>query len=206
MYKVFNDTQKIIIEKSDAIMDFGDAITICIRDLDKLPQIIDKHVFKSNSLDLVLLSEQVENLMVSFENLFIIHRAAGGWVFNAKGRLLMIKRCGKWDIPKGHTDGEESIEETAIREVEEETGVSGLKINSNIGISQHIYFHKQKPILKKTHWFVMSTCFEGELIPQTNENITKAKWINPEKIEAKLNKGWLSLLDFYLNHTVEITP
>jgi len=200
MYKVFNDTQKIIIAKSDAVLDFGDAITICIRDLSKVSQIIDKHVFKSNSLDLVLLSEHPEKLIESFEELFIIHKAAGGWVFDNKKRLLMIKRSGKWDIPKGHIEAGESLEETAIREVSEETGVEDLIITENTGVSQHIYFHKEKPILKKTHWYVMKTKFSGKLTPQTDEDITKVKWVKPENIESNLKKGWLSLFDFYLSH------
>jgi len=206
MYKVFNDTQKIIIAKSNADLIFGDAITICIKDHRKLLQIIDNHVINNSSLDLILLSEQPESLIDAFEEIFTIHPAAGGWVFNAKGELLMIKRNGKWDIPKGHTEAGESMEETAIREVMEETGVADLYITENAGISQHIYFHKEKTILKKTQWFVMKTKFKGILTPQTSEDITKVKWVKSEDIEMKLKKGWLSLLDFYFDKNDKIKP
>ena len=202
MYKVFNDSQKIIIAKSDSLIDFGEAITICIKDPKDITQIMDRHVFTNNSLDLVLLSNSPKNLISSFENNCKIHIAAGGWVFNKQKQLLMIKRNDKWDIPKGHAEKGETIEETALREVMEETGIDNLTIQQDLGISQHIYFHKSKVILKKTNWFLMQSDFKGLLLPQVNEGITKAKWIKREKIEKKLKKGWLSLLDFYQKENI----
>ena len=49
-------------------------------------------------------------------------------VYNDKGEILFIFRNGKWDLPKGGTEKNETMEETAMREVEEETGVNGLSI------------------------------------------------------------------------------
>ncbi len=50
-----------------------------------------------------------------------------GKVYNDKGEVLFIYRNDKWDLPKGGAERRETIDQTAIREVEEETGVTGLK-------------------------------------------------------------------------------
>ena len=65
--------------------------------------------------------------------------AAGGLVFNKDGDILMIFRNGKWDLPKGKLEIGESIEECAIREVEEECGISGLIIEKKIKDTYNIY-------------------------------------------------------------------
>jgi len=53
----------------------------------------------------------------------IIEQLQGGKVYNSEHKILFIKRNGYWDLPKGKTEKGESIEETSVREVEEETGV-----------------------------------------------------------------------------------
>ncbi len=57
-----------------------------------------------------------------------VKKAGGGLVYNKNGDVLFIFRNGKWDLPKGGTEKGEEIEDTSLREVEEETGVTGLKI------------------------------------------------------------------------------
>ena len=68
--------------------------------------------------------------------------AAGGLVWNEKNELLMIFRQGKWDLPKGKLDDGETIEECAVREVVEETGLKEVKLGGFIGITQHEYYDK----------------------------------------------------------------
>ena len=53
---------------------------------------------------------------------FALIEAAGGVVVNDCGQWLMIRRNGRWDLPKGHLECGERIEERAAREIEEETG------------------------------------------------------------------------------------
>jgi diadenosine hexaphosphate hydrolase (ATP-forming) len=54
-----------------------------------------------------------------------IVKGAGGIVFNRAGRILIIRhRDGSWVFPKGHIDEGENALQTAIREVEEEAGIS----------------------------------------------------------------------------------
>ena len=54
-----------------------------------------------------------------------IHLAASGIVFNGKSEILLQKRAdnGWWGLPSGHVDIGESVEQGAIREIWEETGV-----------------------------------------------------------------------------------
>src|SRR5699024_8802544 len=102
--------------------------------------------------------------------------AGGGLVHNQNGEILFIFRKGKWDLPKGGIEKNENFKETAIREVEEETGVDQLKIIRNLPTTYHIMKRKGKYRLKITHWYEMETDFSGELHPQEKEDITEAEW------------------------------
>lgn len=200
MYKVFNKSQTIIITNKKGASTLDIAIKHYVNPIkDHVIKLI-KDLLQSDSQDAVLIAEEPEHLVQVFEAYFDIHNAAGGWVFNNDGALLMIKRNGVWDIPKGHVELGESLEETAIREVEEETGVKDLKIMKPLGTSRHIYFIKNKAVLKCTHWFKMRSDFKEILLPQQEEGIVEVGWIKGENIEGMLREGWLSLWDFYSLH------
>lgn len=105
--------------------------------------------------------------------------AAGGVVYNANaGTILLIKRSGVWDLPKGKLEKGETIPECAVREVEEETGLKGLKIISDLCETYHEYSEGSKQIGKTTYWFLMNgeTVTKQKLIPQREEGITELKW------------------------------
>jgi len=117
-------------------------------------------------------------------------KAAGGLVYNKKGDVLFIYRNGKWDLPKGGKDKGEEIEDTALREIEEETGVGKLKINRKLQKTYHVFKRNGKYKLKITHWFEMTSSFEGIPFPQANEGIEKAVWLNPEQVKEALNNSY----------------
>ena len=117
-------------------------------------------------------------------------KAAGGLVYNKKGDVLFIYRNGKWDLPKGGKDKGEEIELTAMREVEEETGVSKLKIKEKLQKTYHVFKRNGKYKLKITHWYEMTTTFDGVLIPQANEGIERVAWLNPEQVKEALNNSY----------------
>jgi len=102
-------------------------------------------------------------------------------VYNSEHKILFIKRNGYWDLPKGKTEKGESIEETSVREVEEETGVKNIEITRFLMKTYHVFKSRGKYKLKLTYWFEMKTDFEGTLYPQEEENITKVKWKSTEK-------------------------
>ena len=108
--------------------------------------------------------------------------AAGGLVQNRKGEFLFIFRRGKWDLPKGKVNEGEEIEDAAIREVQEECGIGEIEIVRPLINTIHTYELKGKKILKETHWFLMKTSWDGELIPQTEEDITEVIWADKSRI------------------------
>ena len=114
----------------------------------------------------------------------LIIEAAGGMVLNQKGELLMIFRRGQWDMPKGKLDNGESIEQCALREVSEETGLTKLKMIRELKTTYHTYLYRGKIALKPSHWYLMHYHGNEELVPQLEEDITEIKWVN--KKEAKL--------------------
>jgi 8-oxo-dGTP pyrophosphatase MutT (NUDIX family) len=68
-----------------------------------------------------------------------VQKAGGGLVYNTKGEILFIFRNGKWDLPKGGIEKNEKIKQTAVREVEEETGVTGLEVVEKLPKTYHVF-------------------------------------------------------------------
>jgi len=132
----------------------------------------------------------IEENWKDFCSKFIMIEAAGGLVFNKDGDILMIFRNGKWDLPKGKLEIGESVEECAIREVEEECGIYGLDITEKIIETYHTYSLKGEEILKRTYWYKMNSNFDGELIPQTREGITKVCWVKKYDISEKIKNSY----------------
>ena len=123
-------------------------------------------------------SSDVEKLFQDFQANYKIIEAAGGLVFNSANELLMIYRRGSWDLPKGKLDKGETIEAAAVREVQEETGLDKIDLGQGLPTTYHTYKNgKGTRVLKKTYWFIMKT-EENELVPQTEEDIEKAVWVN----------------------------
>ena len=119
-----------------------------------------------------------------------VSKAGGGLVYNKKNEVLFIFRNGKWDLPKGGTEKGEEIEDTAIREVEEETGVINLVIADKLQKTYHIFKRNGIYKLKITHWFEMRTSFEGTPIGQLEEGIEKVAWLNPEQVKEALKNSY----------------
>jgi ADP-ribose pyrophosphatase YjhB (NUDIX family) len=136
-------------------------------------------VYINNSLEII--TDNWEN----FCDKFTLIEAAGGLVYNYENQLLMIFRNGKWDLPKGKLEQNENIENCSLREVEEECGVNGLQIVSQLNKSYHMYFQNSW-ILKETNWFIMDTSFDGELIAQIEEGIQLVEWKSGEQIKECL--------------------
>lgn len=140
-----------------------------------------------------LIHNNPDKLLKHFLKLLPNVIAGGGKAYNANNEVLFIYRNNKWDLPKGKAEGKESIEETAIREVEEETGVEGLKITKPLPTTYHIFKRNGKHKIKVTYWFEMKTKFDGKLYPQEKEGITKVEWLDEKSAQKALENSYANI-------------
>jgi len=124
--------------------------------------------------------------------------AAGGLVKNDEGNYLFIYRNDKWDLPKGKIEKDEKVKVAAVREVEEECGITVSKLGGKICKTYHAYVSKGEVVLKKTHWFAMKYKGTEKLKPQTEEGITDVRWFRPNHVEAILENTFPSIIDVLL--------
>lgn len=127
----------------------------------------------------ILTYDSFDRLKKDFKSLYITIKASGGLVITEDQEALFIFKRGKWDLPKGKIDKGESKEDAAIREVEEETGVTNLKLGDRLCKTRHTFKTRAgKRAIKKTYWYHMTT-HKQALVPQVEEDIEKVEWIPP---------------------------
>ena len=154
---------------------------------------------KKQSALLIWPSKENIKLKKKVFHLFRRIDAAGGKVLNEKGEILFIFRMGKWDLPKGKLNPNETREQAAIREVCEETGLEKLVITKPLPPTYHIYLRKGKQILKKTYWFEMQAPGNQNLHPQAEENITDISWISWNNLPLVLDHTYPSIIELMQN-------
>jgi ADP-ribose pyrophosphatase YjhB (NUDIX family) len=143
----------------------------------------------------VFLHRDFEELKKAFQKKFTSIVAAGGLVKNENDKILMIFRRNRWDLPKGKLDKGETLEDCAVRETEEETGLKNVKLNSPLTITYHSYHQGTKHMLKESHWFSMTVEGEQKLTPQTEEDISDIRWIDQHEINSYLQKTFPLISD-----------
>lgn len=120
-----------------------------------------------------------------FAEAFVAVTAAGGVVVDAQGRRLLIRRNGRWDLPKGHLEAGETLEQCAAREVCEETGV-GARTERLLCDTYHAYNLYGKWELKRTWWYLLRTDASAVPAPQREEGITEAVWVPAGEFDARI--------------------
>jgi 8-oxo-dGTP pyrophosphatase MutT (NUDIX family) len=143
----------------------------------------------------IFLHPDIEELKKAFFKKFTLVQAAGGLVLNEEKEILLIFRRGKWDMPKGKLDKGEKLEDCAIREVEEETGLKKIELVSPFIITYHTYHEGTKFILKESHWYLMKVNGEQELIPQTEEDILEIRWVKENDLDKYKKESFPSVED-----------
>ena len=127
--------------------------------------------------------ENLEEIWEDFTHMFKVIEAAGGVVKNQKGEILFIRRLGKWDLAKGKIEEGESVEQAALREIEEETGLKELILEEFLNTTFHIYTERNgEKILKTTYWFKVNYIGNSTPIPQVEEGISEVSWKNEKQI------------------------
>lgn len=189
MLQIFYKEKPIII--SDKKSDLKNSLIIdpeLVENLDLLKLLTKK---KINSIG--VFSNEFEVIINIFKKKFPEIIAAGGKVINNKSEILFIYRNKKWDLPKGKAEKNEIISETAIREVEEETGIKNLSIIKPLDKTYHIFKRGGKNYLKTTYWFEMKSDFNGKFKPQKKEGITRVEWIGIENLSSILPKSYANI-------------
>jgi 8-oxo-dGTP pyrophosphatase MutT (NUDIX family) len=143
----------------------------------------------------VLWNSDLDLLKKTFFKHFKLIEAAGGIVQNEANEILFIFRLNKWDLPKGKVEKGEDIKECAVREVEEETGLSKLKLKKKVGETYHTYNAFGKHFLKRSHWYHIAAHKNQALTAQTEEDITSVKWVDPENMNEQLTNTYPSIKD-----------
>ena len=179
MQKIFVGNKPIVLTtKVEPESDFKNYLIDTV-DINKVLNNLKKEKYKS----IRLIDDNEEVLLKKFLRLLPNIVAGGCKVINSDGKIMFIFRNGKWDLPKGKAEQKETIDQTALREVEEETGVKGLSITKPLEITYHIFKRNDQYFIKKTYWFEMFSDYIGDLKPQIKEGITKVKWVGPKKLK-----------------------
>lgn len=191
MYKVFfkdscfllTDDQNLLKEKKQ-IWEH--------QDFNTTKDFIHEQLQRTDKFTVILYDEDLEELFSIFKSVFLYVKAAGGVVRQGQS-ILVIKRLGMYDLPKGHLEACETIEKCAVREVEEECGLQDVRITAPLPPTLHIYYRNDSWYLKKTYWYVMTCPPDQTPIPQTEEDIEEVFWLTSDQIDTILSKTYPSL-------------
>lgn len=177
MYKVFfNDKFVLLTDNYDYdALDSG-VLFFRYEDFEELHFVVDLLEESELVQAVVIYSSDIEMLWADFRTHFKEIDAGGGLVVNAKNDLLFIHRNGVWDLPKGKLESDEHAEEGALREVIEECGITDLKLREKVTTSYHVYWHKDRRVLKRTFWYKMESD-QTQFTPQAEEGIDVVEWV-----------------------------
>jgi 8-oxo-dGTP pyrophosphatase MutT (NUDIX family) len=122
------------------------------------------------------------------------HIEAAGGLVERNNKFMFIKRHGVWDIPKGKMEYDETPEAAAVREIEEECGISAPKVKLHLTNTWHTYKQKNKKILKKTYWYWLDDNDDPmEPVPQEEEGITEVRFLGWDEIDLVESNTYASI-------------
>lgn len=206
-YKFFVNSKVLILcdnpGKLDEILDSTVEFIIKKYESQKqLREIINVLLDHKNLGGFIIYAPDVEKLKKDFLSEFECIDAAGGLVRNNEGQVLVMYRRGAWDLPKGKVDEGETLTEAAIREVQEETGLMELELGAPIRFegylneaTYHSYPYKKHQAMKVSYWYEMKYLGNETPVPQTEEDIEKIKWVNPEDLPNYFGNMYPSIID-----------
>jgi 8-oxo-dGTP pyrophosphatase MutT (NUDIX family) len=199
MIKIFfNDRLLAITDDWAQCSSDANAIGCKITKKSDIPPIIDYFLGNTQPPAVYLVVDYPQEALAAMKELFVYLEAAGGMVWNAAGEVLMIFRQNRWDLPKGHREAGESLEETALREVAEECGLHDLQLHRPITDTYHLYYDNGRWCMKSTRWFTMYYYGSAPPIPQTVEGITRAEWIPVHALSALLTDVYASICEVFM--------
>lgn len=178
MYKVFVNEKKLTISK------YPEEIDKKLRYEGFATLEIGVDLLENTSCpEINIYGENIGEIWEDFTHMFRVIEAAGGVVRNERDEILFIKRLGRWDLAKGKIEKDESLEQAALREIEEETGLKELILEEFLNNTFHLYTERNGDrILKTTYWFKVKYVGNERPVPQTEEGISEVSWKNEEEI------------------------
>lgn len=110
--------------------------------------------------------------------------SAGGVIVrnnNVQPEILLIRDLDyeDWFLPKGHVETGESLETTALREIEEETGLTDVNIIKLLGSFNRVADDSQE--LKHHHYFLILKTGQDIARPEPGKN-WEVKWFNKDQL------------------------
>lgn len=143
----------------------------------------------------IFIHTDLHKLKHDFWKQFTIVKAAGTLTVNENKEILFIFRRGKWDLPKGKCEEGEALEDCAVRETQEETGLGSLVLEKQLINTYHTYQEDGRSILKETAWYLCTSQKKWELIPQSSEQISSIEWVKKEELSKCTANTYPSILD-----------
>jgi 8-oxo-dGTP pyrophosphatase MutT (NUDIX family) len=196
MYKVFFNDRTVLLT-DDFLRNFQlkYGLFYKYRNVDDLRELIAFYRDLKRIDTLFIFHHDLDELQERFKSCFRVVQAAGGLVKDESGRYLVIRRKGKWDLPKGKVNPGEPIPEAALREVTEECGIRKIEIEAPLMTTWHCYWEHDEPILKRTSWFEMNGSGKEIPVPQSDEDITEAKWIPASQLPEIARNTYMAIID-----------
>lgn len=199
MRKIYFDRRTIIIcRPEEATLSDPNAVEFHFKQPSDISALVEMFELSSILEKIYIPSAEPEDCYKKICGEFREVNAAGGLVENRRGDYLLIKRDGLWDLPKGHQEAGEDIKVTALREVQEETGVDDLSLGDLICVTDHCYKRNGIWHLKHTWWYRMYYLKPLDLTPQTEEDITKAAWVAKSSLPPFLKNTYPSIKEVFL--------
>lgn len=199
MHKIYFDRRTIIIcRPEEATLSDPNAVEFHFKQPSDISALVEMFELSSTLEKIYIPSAKPEDCYKKICGEFREVNAAGGLVENRRGDYLLIKRDGLWDLPKGHQEAGEDIKVTALREVQEETGVDDLSLGDLICVTDHCYKRNGIWHLKHTWWYRMYYLKPLDLTPQTEEDITKAAWVAKSSLPPFLKNTYPSIKEVFL--------
>lgn len=197
MYKIYINENELLLANSEKIKSHNHPDKVLLAPyLGKKKMLfnyIDLLEKSDESRSIILHYPDKKKLKTDFLSLYKIVKASGGLVKNNKDEFLMIHRRGYWDLPKGKIDAGEKKKQAALREVEEETGVTGLELKKKICVTDHSYKLKNGArAIKRTYWYKMYAPNQ-KLTPQIEEDIEMAEWMTLDQVREILPYAYGSI-------------
>ncbi len=139
-------------------------------------------------------------------------RSAGGIVLGDAGTIALVRSRGGhgWTFPKGHVEEGETDEQAARREIEEETGLTGLELIDDLGSYERYRIGERGDEndlseIKEIHLFLFAAAPHSSLTPALE--IEEAAWIALPRMITTLthpkDRAWFTTVFERVRHAIQ---